>query len=27
VTGELIDELPRLEIPEAHNSIAVACGD
>jgi hypothetical protein len=27
VTGELIDELPRLEIPEAHDSVTVACGD
>jgi hypothetical protein len=27
VTGEVIDEVPRLEIPEAHDSVTVACGD
>ena len=27
VTGEVIDELPRVDIPEAHDSVTVACGD
>jgi hypothetical protein len=27
VTGEVIDELPRVDIPEAHDSITVAYRD